>query len=540
MAKLFPALFLVISSGLGPGPLAAQARDEVKVAFEKSDRPAHSAHIMSPRSTVLNGAAATFRQARVNISDLIADMRTVDLNKDGITDIVILDKQNKRILVYLGDRALAFKKKYSYGFGKAGGRFVAVADYDKSGKPDLAVENVTTTKPVSIFFGKGNGQLVPSPLNLTSSASVFGGLKFGSAADLDGNGLPDILAQDFTNQLYAFLNQGKKKFSAKNFKPGVGLGFAAGDFNGDKKDDCFIYDMRDHKVYFFKGLGNGTFLKMNGYKVEDSFTSCDIYAADFNKDRKLDLLGQGKGFGATGNNWVYMGRGNGTLGSKKFLPGTGSLANGVAVADLDGDKLLDLAAAETGGIWLYSGKGTGRFGTASVLGEGLSFAARDDGVQGVGWGDFNKDGKPDIVGSNPQGLFYNLIFFLGGQAPASLQISNLSVTQLEHTSNQILFAGSFGYTGTNCVFKYLAGESNPRKSAYLVFEIKIDLPVNDVYVTYFVTGSFLNGINPDSGTIAFNFALPSPVTVISGTLPSVYLLEFYLRDFNLIKSNELQ
>lgn len=168
---------------------------------------------------------------------------------------------------------------------------MAVADFDKSGKPDLAVENVTATKPVSIFFGKGNGQLIPSPLHLTSSASVVGWLEFGSAADLDGNGLPDILVQDCTNQLFSFLNQGKKKFTAKNFKPGVGLGFAAGDFNGDKKDDGFIYDMWEHKVYFFKGLGDGTFLKMNGYKVEDSFSSCDLYAADFNKDGNPDLVG---------------------------------------------------------------------------------------------------------------------------------------------------------------------------------------------------------------------------------------------------------
>jgi hypothetical protein len=81
-----------------------------------------------------------------------------------------------------------------------------------------------------------------------------------SANGSRGNGLPDIIAQDFTNQLFLFLNQGKKKFTAKNINPGL-------------------------------GLGDGTFLKLNGYKVEDSFTSCDLYAADFNKDGKPDLVG---------------------------------------------------------------------------------------------------------------------------------------------------------------------------------------------------------------------------------------------------------
>jgi len=55
-----------------------------------------------------------------------------------------------------------------------------------------------------------------------------------------------------------------------------------------------------------------------------------------------------------------------------------------------------------------------------------------------------------------------------------------------------------------------------------------------------VTGSFLDGLNPDSGTIAFNLQLPSPVTVISGTPPDLSLLSFYLYDFNLVRSNSLQ
>jgi len=279
MAKLFSVLLLIISIAGGPGPLAAQTRDDIQAVWETSRQPSRSTPGADRRSASIAGAAAAFRQVRVNTSDLITDMRAVDLNKDGIMDIAILDNQNKRVLVYLGDKALAFSKKYKYGFANAGYYFVAVADFDKSGKPDLAVENVTTTKPVSIFFGKGNG-------------------------------LPDILVQDFTNQLFSFLNQGKKKFSAKNFKPGVGLGFAGGD--------------------------------------------------------------------------------------------------------------------------------------------------------------------------------------------------------------------------------------DPRKSTFLQFLVKIDLPVNDIYVTYSVTGSFLDGLNPDSGTITFNLQLPSPVTVISGTPPDLSLLNFYLYDFNLVRSNSLQ
>lgn len=520
------------------GPLQAGARDDIKVVIETSDKP--PASTLAPTRRAPDRAAPRYRQIRINIADLISDMRAVDLNKDGIMDIVILDQTNKRVRVYLGNRALNFAKSYKYGFSAAGSRILAVADFDKSGKPDLAVESTTSTRPVSIFFGKGNGQLLGAPLHLTSSASVFSGLWYGAAADLDGNGLPDVIAQDFARKLFTFRNLGRKKFKAAHFDPGVGVGFAAGAFNPDKLDDGFIFDSSGRKVYFFKGLGDGSFLKQTGYNVEDSFMTCDLYAADFNNDKKLDLLGQGKGFAETGNNWVFMGRGNGRLANKKFLPGKGALKYGVAIADLDGDKKIDLASAEGDGVWFYKGKGTGSFKPAAIIGQGLSFGFSSYGAQSLGWGDANKDGKPDLVGVNRLGSFYNLVFFLNGLAPATLNISNLSKTQLEHTSNQILFVGSVDYTGTNGVFKYLSAESDPRKSAFLSFKVQIEMGWNDVYVTYWVTGPFLNGLNPSAGTLPFDLELPSPVTVISGTPPPVYLLEFALCDFNLVTSNTLK
>jgi hypothetical protein len=468
-------------------------------------------------------------------------MRAVDLNKDGLTDIVVLDYDNKCLKVYLGDAALAFTKNYKCSFSQASGRIMAVADFDVSGKPDVAIASTDTKKPVSIFFNRGNGQLNGKPLSLASSTAVSGWLPYGAAADLDGNGQQDILAQDVVNQMYSFLNQGNKKFAAGHFIPGFGYGFAAEDFDGDKKDDFFLYDSRAHKVNFFKGLGNGTFLKRNSYKVEDSSSSCDLYAADLNRDNKMDLVGQGKGLTDKGENWAFLGRGNGTLGTKKLLPGMGSLMNGAAITDLDGDGNPDLAAAEADGLWVYAGNGTGAFGTASILGEGLSFVP-DYGncAQGVGWGHFNGDLYPDLVGANAYDSFYNLVVFQGGLTPATLTISNLAVTNLTHSTNRIAFAGSFNYTGTNCVFKYLLTENHPAKSVHLMFQFKIDLDVfGDLYVTYTVTGAFLEGLNQDAGTLVFNLDLPSPVSV-GGFIPVVTLLSFRLVDFNLVRSNSLQ
>ncbi len=542
MTKPMTFCAAILLCALAPAALLSQAGDDVKVAFTIDPAPGSRIGIPGPPLPAPDGAAMTFRQARINIPDVVSDLRTADLNKDGFTDIILLDKQNKCLKIYLGDAALAFARKYKTNFSQIGGRIVAVADLDGNGKLDVAVENTTSTKPVSIFFGRGDGRLIGSPLHLVSSSAVFAGVRYGATADLDGNGRPDILVQDLADEFFSFLNAGKKKFTAKSFRPGVGLGFAAADYDGDKRADCYVYDKWGHKVYFFKGLGDGTFLKRNGYTVEDSFTSCDLYAADLNRDHKMDLVGQGKGFGATGRNWVFTGRGNGTLGAKKLLPGSGSLANGVVIADLDGGGIPDLAAAETNGVWVYRGKGTGAFDPALILGEGLSFAAGfESGPQSVGGGRFNGDSRPDLVGANVNGTISNLVVFQGGLPPATLALSNLAVTTLTHGTDRIAFAGSFDYTGTNCLFKYLAGESHPGKSAYLTFRVLIDLlpGMPDLYVTYMVSGAFLEGLNPDAGTLAFDLDLPSPVSV-SGFVPVVSLQNLRLVDFNLVASNSLQ
>ncbi len=546
MNKLLVVCLVGSSVGLTPGVLLPQHRDDIKVAFEVGVPPAPRAAALVPQVPPPDGAAMTFRQARINIPDVVSDMRAVDLNKDGFTDIVVLDKQNKCLKVYLGDATLSFTKRYKYGFSQAGSLILAIADFDGSGKPDVAVASVKTAKPVSIFFGRGDGRLIGSPLSLTPSTRVYGELGGGTAADLDGNGRPDILAGG-GSRLLSFLNLGKKKFKAKDFSPNSNSGFVAADFDGDKKADCFLYghDYPGRKVYFFKGLGDGTFLKRNGYKVEIRNSQCPLYAADLTRDGKMDLFGRGDTDSGDGNNWVFPGRGNGTLGAKKRIPGQGSLTNGVAIADFDGDGIPDLAAAEENGLWVYPGKGTGAFGPAAILGEGIPFwrdRSGKDGSQVIGWGHFNVDRRPDLVGigGDWSRAFSNLYVFQNGLAPATLTLSSLAVTTLTHSTDRIAFAGSFDYAGTDCVFKYLPEESHPGKSAYITFGLRLDLPdpFSDIYVTYMVSGAFLEGLNPDAGTIVFNLDLQSPVSV-GGFVPVVSLTSFRLVDFNLIRSNIL-
>jgi len=538
MKKIFLVSFILCLTSIYNPIIQAQVHDDIRVFYVETDDPYEKTVFPLIDGAVSQGI---FKQVRINILDVIDDMRTADLNKDGITDIIIMDEDAKLIRVYMGDKSLSFNKKFKYNFAQLGNRFIGVADFDGNGKLDIAVENSTANKPVSIFRGKGNGRLIKKhiPLAVTKDRSVQ--ITYGAITDINGDGDPDILVLDASYNFFAFINQGKAKFTSNNFNVYRSYGFTAGDFDGDNLADIYSYELLADKIIYYKGNGDGSFIKKHSYQVEDTSGCCDLYAAYINKDNKLDMLGQGNAYGDR-KNWVYLGKGNGKLVKKKTLPGDGSMRYGAVLTDINGNNKTDLAAAETNGIWYYTGKGTGKFNAPLVLGNGLDFADGGYGDLYVQCGDFNKDGKIDIVGNHKTTTTSNLILFLNGKSPADLNISNLTTTRLELQGGTIYFNGSVNYTGTDCIFKYLSGESSPFKSAYLQFKVKIDLwyPFNDMYVTYYVTGSFLNDLNPNAGIIYFTLELPSPVTVISGTPPPVTREYFSVYDFNLVRSNLIE
>jgi outer membrane protein assembly factor BamB len=80
--------------------------------------------------------------------------------------------------------------------------------------------------------------------------------------------------------------------------------------------------------------------------------------------------------------------------SRSLVPGTGSTTTSMAVADMNGDGVLDLVTANAevgGGVSILLGNGDGTFRAAIAAGK------VPDGGNTVATGDLNGDGKPDVV-----------------------------------------------------------------------------------------------------------------------------------------------
>jgi hypothetical protein len=314
-----------------------------------------------------------------------------DFNRDGKPDLAVADFE-ARVTIFLGNGMGSFARAGGGAAGQDASNPLVGGDFNDDGKLDLAVGVSTLMPPsryVTIHLGTGTGFFSSSNSFAVGVSPESIGL---AAGDFNGDGKLDLVVTNGNSgNVSVFLGTGTGTFgAATNFAVGVApRSVAVADFNGDGKLDLAVANAGSNNVSILLGTGTGSFAAATNFAVGTGPNT--VAVADFNRDGKQDLA---LANGSSNSVSILLGNGIGTFGSAVDFP-VGSNPLSVVVGDFNGDGKLDLAVANAGSdnVSILLGTGAGSFVSPA------NFAMGDSPVS-LAVGDFNGDGKLDMVTSN--------------------------------------------------------------------------------------------------------------------------------------------
>jgi uncharacterized protein (TIGR03437 family) len=325
-----------------------------------------------------------------------SSLAVADINGDGLTDIITANSTNNNVTVLLGTTSGGFTPATSSPFAVGTGPcFVTTGDFNGDGKPDAAVANLSSGN-VSVLLNS-----LPVITANPASLSFYAVAGHGSPAALgvttssttSGGAYTIAAAQPWLSSTPASNSTGvvtSVHLSANPASLGAGVYSATVRYKATNFFDAAT------AVTLNVTNPTGTLTAPSGSPFSSGGGPQSVAVADLNGDGKPDIVTANY---AANTVTVLMGDGAGGFTPAAGSPfATGTSPASVAIGDFNGDGKPDIVTANavSNNVSLLLGNGTGSFGAAA------SFAVGSEPLS-IAVVDMNRDGKPDLVTVNNNG-----------------------------------------------------------------------------------------------------------------------------------------
>ncbi len=302
-----------------------------------------------------------------------------DLTGDGELDVVTANPGSDDVTLLAGTGGGNFAPPQVFttrvGAGGDGPTALALADVTGDGRPDVITAN-TASDDVTVLVTHASGTL-NSPVRFSTLDGSGGGEDpFGLAvADVTGDGQPDLITANRASDDLTLLPgvAGGATFGAPttlSVADGAAgdqpIAVAVADLDGDGIPDLIAANESSNDLSVLLGQGGGAFAAAQLYEAKAGYTGdapVALAVADVNDDGALDVTVVSS---SADSLLVIAGLGDGRLTPSQSVP-TGTTPRGVALGDLDADGTLDWVVAEYGDDYIRRGlqRESGDFATAS-------------------------------------------------------------------------------------------------------------------------------------------------------------------------------
>jgi len=363
------------------------------------------------------------------------ELELADMNNDGNLDLICvgdhgspyINSPQHGIMVWLGDGEGTWSVHQVGDFGYGG---IEAGDLNLDGNLDVVWGIHHNYGPtgfgdtlIGAALGDGTGtNWIPWATGLGTGGEDYGMFECG-LADFDCNGLLDLISQSFgcCNGYHLYENHGDGSWVQVWSLPGGNNNnnLETADINADGYPD-FAGNREGTHVF----LGDGTFnftMSQNGLPTA-SWNGLDC--GDMNNDGRDDIV---VGSSSTGVRcYIYDSQNNDWDSASSGLPTSGAYYP--QFGDIDGDGLLDIVAYVGPTGYAYLGDGNGNWildGTFSMPTSGYYSAFVVDG-------DFDHDGREDVVIQAEQGSGYTYVNKLKAFSPWSEPTELTALIQTPH------------------------------------------------------------------------------------------------------------